>query len=106
MQVLADQRSAAASLGKRSDDVVQKNLTPQLAFERFAGKVFDTSSSDFSDRVVKAQLRHLSSRTGYSSLHPLGSTKQSLFESPIERYNRLQHEIRVFHTELDAIAKT
>ncbi len=41
----AQQRAAVAALGKRSDDVISKPLNAQMAFEKFAGKVFDTSRS-------------------------------------------------------------
>jgi chromosome segregation ATPase len=80
---------------KKNEDIVEMELRPQLAFEKFAGKVFDP-------RVGEA---------APSPLRPAASEFVSLphserrFESPFERFMRLKDELASFQKDLQALAE-
>lgn len=82
---------------KKNEDVIEEEFKPSLAFEKFAGKVYDTTASDFSD----SSIRKISSRRG--DYNTLRQNKQKM-ETPMERYNRLKSEMQEFQEELAAIA--
>lgn len=79
---------------KADEHVVHHNLQPVLAFEQFAGKLFDPTGQ-LSDNSVRAYIRHTtSSRAEYSS------SSKPYFESPFERYNRLKNEMAQFEQDM------
>lgn len=69
--------------------VVTAPLKPALAFERFAGKLF--TATEGKDGA--------SSRAEFSRLPP----GERAFESPVDRFNRLQAEIEQFKADLQTL---
>jgi len=96
-----DPKNLAPEAERKTDDLVVKDLRPQLAFEQFAGKVFDTSKADFSDAVSSKLVHVISSQQAeLSSLR----ARDRVFESPIERFNRLKEEAAQLSRDLEAFA--
>ena len=94
---------------KSSEDVVQLDLKPSLAFARFAGRIYDSKAdtSTSSPALSLAKLTPLP--TSRSSEPPSAySTSSSLssspFESPVDRFNRLKREVAQFTSDLQLIA--
>jgi hypothetical protein len=96
--------------------LVRVPQTPRLAFEKFAGQLYDpgsaSSNADFSDSSVRAHLRALGSQqtcfSGVGDAAPsstssssssstksssLAARRSAHFEAPLERYHRLLAEI-------------
>ncbi|XP_041367213.1 dynactin subunit 2-like isoform X2 [Gigantopelta aegis] len=83
------------------DSAVEKiPLDTKTAFSTFKGKVVDSSGLDFSDRISKTR------RTGYA----VGQDEYEMLEhgsrtaeTPQQKYQRLQHEIRELAEEVSEI---
>jgi predicted nucleic acid-binding Zn-ribbon protein len=111
---------------RRSDDVVALELRPQLAFAKFAGKIFDSplttninssSSATGSTNNNLANIKHVQQHMQnisfnnniinvfptQSSINTSSSSNSSTnitFEAPIEKFNRLRNEIQQFQNDL------
>mmetsp|Transcript_33452 Transcript_33452/g.54354 ORF Transcript_33452/g.54354 Transcript_33452/m.54354 type:complete len:449 (-) Transcript_33452:165-1511(-) len=86
---------------KQSDDIVDMTTKPQLAFERFAGAIYDTSSADLHNSVKIRQLSADKEFFGTASLKK-GAAK---FQSPLQRYTQLKNEVNEFMEDLKDLAK-
>eukprot|EP00954_Amorphochlora_amoebiformis_P005321 420071-Amorphochlora_amoeboformis.AAC.1 len=114
---------------KQSDDVITTTFKPQLAFERFAGAIYDTATAD-----IGLQIRKLSSDREFFSSEPLkkrsncesdsrdmhdtlkpmlnvpspspppSSLTGTVFQSPLQRYTQLNNEIDSFLKDLKELA--
>lgn len=92
---------AKTGLEQKSDDVDTNNLRPQLAFEQFAGKVYSRSAAEFADGDLRGKLRQVSSqRAEFVSFPP----SEQIFESPLERFNRLKEEIAQFQQDMQVLS--
>ncbi|GAB5365866.1 hypothetical protein AAMO2058_001095300 [Amorphochlora amoebiformis] len=83
---------------KQSDDVITTTFKPQLAFERFAGAIYDTATAD-----IGLQIRKLSSDREFFSSEPL-KKRSTVFQSPLQRYTQLNNEIDSFLKDLKELA--
>ncbi|XP_027048370.1 dynactin subunit 2-like [Pocillopora damicornis] len=68
------------------------------AFEKFSGKYLDPGNTDFSGRCGPEQMKGYVTKTEYEMLGE-GAAK----ETPQNKFNRLQHEIRELAEELEQI---
>ncbi len=73
----------------KSDDVIFLDLKPSLAFAKFAGSVYSSAPPSI-EKVGSAKFSRLTD-----------SSSASAFESPIDKFNRLKHEITEFSSELE-----
>lgn len=87
---------------KKNDDIIETEVRPQLAFEKFAGKVFDVGSMNFSDSASKRFLYETSSMQ--TELRAGRGPTSTSFETPIQRFNRLRDEIAEFKREMESYA--
>ncbi|PFX30491.1 Dynactin subunit 2 [Stylophora pistillata] len=71
------------------------------AFEKFSGKYLDPGNADFSGRCGPEQMKGYVTKTEYEMLGE-GAAK----ETPQNKFNRLQHEIRELAEELEQIKGT
>lgn len=71
------------------------------AFEKFSGKYLDPGNADFSGRCGPEQMKGYVTKTEYEMLGE-GTAK----ETPQNKFNRLQHEIRELAEELEQIKGT
>eukprot|EP00808_Paulinella_micropora_P009345 g48211.t1 len=79
---------------KQSEDVVSEKINPLLAFEAFAGKIFEGK-----DRYLQLS----SNRTEFS--HEILPTSKQHFETPLDRYNRLKSEVEAFQKDMAILQK-
>lgn len=92
-----------SSLRKRNENnsISEAPIQPKLAFEYFAGSIYDTSNVDFSDAVSTALVRKVGSKqTAFVS----SPANNKVFESPLERFSRLQSEIKAFREDLEELS--
>ena len=83
----AQEKPAVVETKKKDPNVEERSVNATLAFEKFAGKIFNGSE------VLKATTR---SEFKHSS--------NPRFESPLERYNRIKADCAEFEAELRALA--
>eukprot|EP00823_Brevimastigomonas_motovehiculus_P002146 TRINITY_DN1364_c0_g1_i1.p1 TRINITY_DN1364_c0_g1~~TRINITY_DN1364_c0_g1_i1.p1 ORF type:complete len:502 (+),score=221.81 TRINITY_DN1364_c0_g1_i1:114-1619(+) len=88
-------RKVTAEEKKQSEDVVKARLNPSLAFETFAGKIYDSEAVR-----RQTQARFATCATELTYLPP--DSRQS--ESPFDRYWRLKNEINTFSEEIKTLA--
>ena len=109
-------KQAKAARSKYTNDGIdEKNVTPLIAFEMFAGKSFttkrDMASTDLSDSVSKGSSSSVESATittttsndTSSVIHNPKGRNISLSESPLERYYRLKAEVDELASDVDAM---
>ena len=111
-------KQAKAARSKYTNDGIdEKNVTPLIAFEMFAGKSFttkrDMASTDLSDSVSKgssssssvesATITTTTSNDTSSVIHNPKGRNISLSESPLERYYRLKAEVDELASDVDAM---
>ncbi|XP_077978187.1 dynactin subunit 2-like isoform X2 [Glandiceps talaboti] len=83
-----------------SESVERIVVNPDSAYSRFKGKSLDASSLDFSDRIGANR------KTGYDSTkteYEMVGEGCGVIETPMQRYQRLQHEIRELAEDVDKI---
>lgn len=82
-------RSLMGYKNKRSEDVCDNAISPSVAFEKFAGKVFNASSTVNTKSVTTKEA--------------VLSTPNGKIETPLEKYNRLKSELEKFHKDLSTM---
>ncbi|XP_070567086.1 dynactin subunit 2-like isoform X2 [Ptychodera flava] len=83
-----------------SESVDRIPLNANSAYTRFKGKSLDASSLDFSDRIGKYR------KTGYDCTkteYEMVGENDGVVETPMQRYQRLQHEIRELAENMEKI---
>ncbi|KAM7427456.1 Dynactin subunit 2 [Porites harrisoni] len=90
-----------SSVQNGDENVHLLKIDTSKAFEKFSGKYLDSTDSDFSGQSGPRQMRGYSTKTEYEMLGD-GTTK----ETPQNKFNRLQHEIRELAEELEHIKDT
>ena len=97
---------------KKSEDVVQLDLKPSLAFAKFAGRIYDSradSSTSSPLSLAKITPLPLSSSSSSRSSEPPSAYSTSIslsspFEAPVDKFNRLKREVAQFTADLQLIA--
>ncbi|KAM7447694.1 Dynactin subunit 2 [Porites harrisoni] len=90
-----------SSVQNGDENVHLLKIDSSKAFEKFSGKYLDSTDSDFSGQSGPRQMRGYVTKTEYEMLGD-GTTK----ETPQNKFNRLQHEIRELAEELEHIKDT
>ncbi|KAL9966220.1 hypothetical protein ACROYT_G024263 [Oculina patagonica] len=90
------------SSAQNGDESVQVlKIDAKEAFEKFSGKYLDPGDADFSGQCGPRQMQGYATKTEYEILGE-GVAK----ETPQNKFNRLQHEIRELAEELEQIKGT
>lgn len=88
---------------ENSESVERLEMSPNQAFQQFKGKRVDTAFVDFSDQISGRR------KTGYhiprSEYEILGEACD-VKETPEQRFQRLQHEMRELAEDLNAVKET
>jgi dynactin-2 len=99
-----DQQLAKHTTDEPSSESVERlEVTPSEAFQQFKGKKLETGSADFSDRIGRPQ------QTGYHiprSEYEILGEGDAVKETPDQRFQRLQHEIRELADDINLIKES
>lgn len=94
----ADQ--ANLEIQEENENIERIHLDAGDAYNKFKGKTLDASHTDFSDRIIPRQ------RMGYNvfsgDYEMMGSDLKEP-ETPLQKYHRLQHELRELTEEVEEI---
>ncbi|XP_002732686.1 dynactin subunit 2-like isoform X2 [Saccoglossus kowalevskii] len=86
-----------------SESVERIAMPPNSAYKKFKNSSLDAGNLDFSDRIGKYR------KTGYDTSkteYEMVGEESGLPETPIQKYQRLQHEIRELSEEVEQIKTT
>ncbi|XP_071803203.1 dynactin subunit 2-like isoform X1 [Asterias amurensis] len=86
-----------------SESVEQLNVDPNVAFGKFKDKKLLSGKIDFSDRVSHSR------RTGYyvpRTEYEILEDGTEVKETPVQKFQRLQHEIRELSDEVEQLKQT
>ena len=82
-----------------SEDIKAVTMDKNEAFNKFKGKYLDSDSTDFSGNIGKLKMRGYETRGEYAIIGDRSSTK----ETPGQKYQRLQVEMKELAEELEKI---
>eukprot|EP00054_Salpingoeca_dolichothecata_P021365 m.136543 g.136543 ORF g.136543 m.136543 type:complete len:409 (-) comp23962_c1_seq2:171-1397(-) len=80
-------------------DVSELKIDPSKAHDRFKGRTLDASGVDFSNSLDSA-------RQGYLNPSPFEILSKVEDETPEQKFQRLQHDVKMFLEEIEAIKQS
>lgn len=96
---------AALQSQRATSSVLQLDCKPTLAFATFAGKVYANSKPQLAEANKADDMVTINDQQQQQYEQPQAVTAAS-FESPIDRFNRLKHEIYQFQSELKSVKRS
>ncbi|CAE1317956.1 DCTN2 [Acanthosepion pharaonis] len=97
-----DQKTRPDQEEVHNEAITRMKLDSKAAYDKFKGKVLDASNADFSGRIRSQK------NTGYDiikSEYEILEEGSDTKESPQQRYQRLQHEIRELSEEISKVTE-